>query len=385
MRFLYFLILSANIGLAQNSHKGILVDADDKNPIEFVGVYNGVDYTSSNADGKFLFTSSKDSIIFYRAGYKKLSTTFSQLSDTIFLERSPYELEEVILTNAKSLWQKITDSIRSNYVIAPYKEKFFLRGILKYNDEITRIQDLQGKLQRKTLLYNKDLPLTTKDYLVELSNMRKIGVVKDDHNVYFKFPTLFGLFSSFVRLNATGEGFILTEKSFQNEEKIRLEFQSDPAHDLVDISGYYLINTTNNAIEEFHVKSTPKNPPFKEKKWVRYRTTYYELSVFFEKKPVHNKYFMRQAKSREIVETSDKKKTFSETYDSSFIFSTSHNFEDFPIKKNINATKDIFRLKYPYNATFWKSQNQLLLTNEMLDFIKKANNNKEFKISSNIK
>ena len=375
-----------SFAIAQNEHKGIVVDSHSKEPIEFVGIYNNKDYTMSNADGRYIFSSSLDSIIFYRIGYHKIKKTFEQLKDTIYLEKSPYELNEVTVTNAKTLWQKVGDSMKTNYVFTPYKEKFFLRGILKKNDTIVRIQDIQGKLQRKTLLYTKEIELTPKDYTVEFSNMRKVGIVNDENDVYFEFPTLYGLFSSFIKLNATGEGFTLTEKTYADHKKIRYEFVSDTNQKTVKIAGYYIINTLNNAIEEVHIVSKLENTPYIEKRKIKYRTNYYELTVLFEKNTFKNRYYMKSAKSKAIVEVTNKKDSFNETYDINFILNTTDNFGDFNVKKNISTTRDIFKLKHPYKAAFWNSQNQLLLTTEMQDFIKRmGKSNKEFKVRSNIK
>jgi len=384
-KLLLFFSFFSSICLAQNQKEGILLDSETKEPIEFVNVYNSNDYTVSNAEGRYAFTSSKDSVIFYRIGYDKLETRFGRLKDTTFLDKSVFELNEVVVTNAKTLWNKIKDSIKKNYVIAPYKEKFLLRGLLKYNDTISRIQDLQGKLKRKTLLYSKEMELDKKDFEVELINMRKIGQITDRNDVYFKYPSLFGLLSSFVRLNATGDDFNLTEKSFENGKKIRLDFQGKPTSKSSYTSGYYIVNTSNNAIEEFHLKFSSKDHPYAEKRWLRYRSIYYEVSVIFEKDPIRKKYFIRSAKSQEIVEATDEKKSFQEKYDMSFILSSYDNFTDFPFKKNVNTTKDLFKLKYPYNSSYWNSQNQLLLTEEMQEFIKKmGTENKEFKVRSNM-
>lgn len=370
---------------AQNQHEGIIVDFESKERIEFVSIFNQKNNTISNADGRYSFSSSKDSIIFYRVGYDKFTANFSKLKDTVFLKKSPYQLDEVVVTNAKTLWQKVRDSIKTNYVFTPYKEKFFLRGILKYNDTIVRIQDIQGKLERKTLLYIKELELTPKDYVIEFMNMRKIGIVNDENNVYFKFPTLYGLFSSFIKLNATGGGFTLTEKPYKDTDKVRYEFTTDAALEKVDISGYYIINTLNNAIEEVHIISVPKDPLYTITKRIKYRTTYYDLTVLFKKNTINNRYYMKSAKNRTIVETTDKKGTFNEKYDINFILNTTDSFGDFEVKKNISATKDIFKLKHPYNAAYWNSQNQLLLTDEMQTFINRmGEDNKEFKVRSNI-
>ena len=119
--FLFFLL--SFIGFSQQTIDAVIVDSADNVPLEFVGVYNSKDHTISNEDGRFQFSSLLDSIIIYRVGYDKLSTTFQKVKDTILLNKSVLELNEVTVTNEKTLWQKVGDSIRSNYPIYPYKEK----------------------------------------------------------------------------------------------------------------------------------------------------------------------------------------------------------------------------------------------------------------------
>ncbi len=381
-----FFVFTGGLCNAQNSFEGVLFDVDEKKPIEFVAVYNGKDYTMSNADGRYAFSSSLDTLVFYRLGYKRLRKSFATLTDTLYLEKAPYELEEVVVTNVKNLWQKVKDSITNNYLFAPYKEKFFLRAMLKYNGTLVRLQDIEGKLARKTLLYNQKMELTPKDFIFEFTNMRKTGVVRDEHKVYYRFPTLYGLFSSFIRLNATGDDFTLTEKPYENTEKVRYQFVSNPDHPVVRIEGYYVINTANNAIEEFHQISAPKNPPYSEEKHIKFRTLRYELTVLFAKDTVKNKYYMKTAKRNTVVEISDKKNTFTQRYDSSFILDTSDSFIADPVKKNRSAVKDIFKLKFPYDADYWDGQNTLLLTDEMEAFIQNmGKGNQEFKVRTNIK
>ena len=112
---------------AQKQKEGVLLDRETKEPVEFVNIYNGSDYTVSNADGRFAFTSLNDSVRFYRVGYDKFKTTFEQLKDTVYLNKSVLELNEVIVTNEKTIWGKIKDSLSNNYVLKPFKEKFIAR------------------------------------------------------------------------------------------------------------------------------------------------------------------------------------------------------------------------------------------------------------------
>jgi hypothetical protein len=49
--------------------------------------------------------------------------------------------------------------------------------------------------------------------------------------------------------------------------------------------------------------------------------------------------------------------------------------------------KDIFKVKFPYAASFWASQNQLPLTSDLKDFLNRVSENKnkkeEFEVIGN--
>ncbi|MEH6514736.1 MAG: hypothetical protein V7734_16705, partial [Maribacter arcticus] len=242
MKLQFFIIcLFSTLLYSQNELSGIVVDISDNSPLEFVGIYNKSDHTMTNADGRFQFYSTSDSIIIYRPGYDKISTTFQKTNDTIYLNKSVLELNEVTVTNEKTLWQKVKDSIDSNYPLYPYKEKFLLRGVLRYNGEITRIQDLQGKLERRALLYTHEIEPDKKDFKVELTNMRKVGLVLDENDIYFIFASFYDLFMNLIPVNATGDAFDLIESTFENGSKINLSFQTKPEFANEKVTGHYII------------------------------------------------------------------------------------------------------------------------------------------------
>ncbi|WP_282180615.1 hypothetical protein [Maribacter stanieri] len=86
------------------------------------------------------------------------------------------------------------------------------------------------------------------------------------------------------------------------------------------------------------------------------------------------------------VELTDDEKSFTSFYDISFILTTSDNEGDFDVKKNVSTSKDLFKINHPYDQSYWNAQNQLLLTDEMLNFIEKVQDpSNEFKVRSNIK
>lgn len=380
-----YLCFSFFLSFSQNTYNGLLLDSETNEPIEFVSIYNGADHTISNEDGRYAFTSNLDSVIFYGIGYEKLETTFNQIRDTLLLQKSVYELNEVVVTNGKTLYQKLKDSIQKNYTLEPYKEKFLLRAVAKKDDNIWRIQDIQGKLKRKTLLYNKDIVKGKKDFEVELTNMRKLGAVSDENNAYLKFPSFNQIFTEFVTLNIEESQFDMNEIYFDDGKKIKLEFKSKAEEKIKNLSGYYIIDTATYAIETYHFRSIPKNAPFKKNRFLRYRTPYYDILVFFKKNEAKNAYFISSAKSVFKIETTDEEKTFNLVYELSSILTTSDNFDSFDVKKNVSANKDLFKIKYPYNSKYWNTQNQLLLTEEMKEFIKEmGKENSEFKVRSNM-
>ncbi|WP_282051062.1 hypothetical protein [Maribacter aquivivus] len=384
---LFTLFLFSFFGYAQHSTSAIVVDSADNTPLEFVGVYNSKDHTMTNADGRFQFSSSSDSIIIYIVGYDKLITTSQKVKDTIHLNKSVLELNEVTVTNEKTLWQKVGDSVKSNYPTYPYKEKFLLRGVLRYNGKITRIQDIQGKLERRTLLYTKEIDPDNKDFKVELTNMRKVGLVKDENDVYFIFESFHGLFMNLIPLNATGDDFDLTESTLENGKKINISFQSKSSIENENFSGHYIINTGSYAMERFKMSVELKNKPFQESgKKIRFRTVSFDKEISLSKTSNTGKYYIVSAKYDVKVELTDKQNSYTSYYDVSFILTTSDNEGDFEVKKNVSTSKDLFKINYPYDQSYWNAQNQLLLTDEMLDFIEKVQDpNSEFKIRSNIK
>lgn len=384
-RLFLFLICTATISYGQRSHAGIVVVANGAEPLEFVSVFNRTDHTMTNEDGRFQFSSELDSVFFYSPGYEKFKTTFSSLRDTIYLQKNIVSLDEVVVTNAKTILQRIKDSIHGNYLLTPHTETFFIRALLRRNDTIVRLQDMQGRVRRKTSLYTGDLELDKNDYEVELQQMRQIGIKKDKNNVYFIFPSFHEIFREFVRINAMGPDFDVMEKPLEGTNEIRVEFSPNLRDDLGGSSGHYIINTKDNAILSFNANtSQPLSESVKTKAEYGH-TLALQHETYFKKDPTHNRYYINYAKQKIIVESKTKDQEEPTKFQIEIILHTTNPFSSLNVKSNVNEHKDVFKLKLPYNADFWKSQNQLLLTEEMLVFISQlTDENSEFKIKSNI-
>ena len=150
--YLLFILLWSSQIRAQSEIRAIVLDAETKKPLEFVDVYNDQNYTSTNSDGHFAFTTHRDMIKFNRLGYEPKSFSISALkNDTIYLKQSAENLDEVHLLD-QDIYKKMIDHLDDNYSIRPYKERFFLRAMVAKDGNITKLVDVNGKLERQRLL-----------------------------------------------------------------------------------------------------------------------------------------------------------------------------------------------------------------------------------------
>ncbi|WP_299326393.1 hypothetical protein [uncultured Maribacter sp.] len=385
MKFsLYTLLLFSFFGYTQHSISAIILDSAENSPLEFVGVYNSKDHTMTNADGRFQFSSSLDSVTIYRPGYETIKASFSHLKDTIFLEKSILELDEVVVTNQKSILQEVYELLNINYSNEPFKEKFMLRAISKYNGEMHRIEDITGKLSIKNMFTDDTIKESKKDFIVELTNMRKLGLKNDEKNAYLVFPSLKDFYNQLTEITQNESLYDITEKKFNNGKNIKIEFIKES--DSVEIKGYYIINGSDFAVQEYKFEKNSKKGDFFKNKHLLYRTSFYEKHVFFKKKLESDKYFLDSGNLEYTVITTDKENSFEGKHNLKVVLMTTDNFGDFEVTKNTSATKDLFKLDYPYNPSYWNEQNQLLLTDEMTAFINKVKDpQNDFKFNSNLK
>ncbi len=244
---------------------------------------------------------------------------------------------------------------------------------------------MQGRVKRKTSLYTGDLELDKKDYEVELQQMRQVGIKKDENNVYFIFPSFFRIFSEFIRINAMTPDFEVVEKPLENTDAIKVEFSSGADDNSGESYGYYMINGKDNAILSFNSTTLPIFPESSQNQAEYDRTTRMESATFFKKDNSYQRYYINYAKQKATITTKRKEQLVPTVFQIEIILHTTAPFSRLDVKSNVNEQKDVFKLKSPYNAAFWQSQNQLLLTDEMLEFLSNLkDDNTEFKVRSNL-
>lgn len=363
---LFFIFIDC---FSQDKINRIVWDADNNSPIEFVNVYNSKQSTITNEQGRFSIIPKSDSIYFYRPGYDKLATTFKRIKDTVYIEKSLFKLDEVVVTNAKTIYQKIKDSVKQNYLLKPHTETFFLRITLRKNKSLIRLQDFYGKVNRKTSIYTGSLKLEKEDFQIQLEQMRKAGIGKESNGIYFTFPSFHQIYKESVRINAMGPNFTVTEKPFTDSNLIKVEFELEPNKEKTLSSGHYIINGADNAILSFNVFTKPFYKTVPEVNKHSSRPISREDVINFSKDVTNGFYFIKSAKRKLVYHIKSEKQTTSDTYELKITLNTLESFGSEKIKSNINEHKDVFKLNKNYNQSFWEQQNQLLFTEEMSKFI----------------
>lgn len=362
--------------------KKVVVDKETKLPLDKVNIYNKKDSSLSNEEGVFSFVSDINELNFSLIGYENLKITFEDLkkADTIFLQSKIIELEEVIVGNEQAIMKKVYAKMRENYILEPYNENFFLRCVLKRNEEMARLQDIYGKISRKSIFKTKAQPDNKCE--VEILNMRKVGITDKEDFVYFKFESFEKLFDLNALIYLVLDEYELTQEKNVAPDYLKISFLKKESNAMGQkTSGYFIINKSDYAIVEnyFDFYDNPEIVPFSKDGKVEYRTTRFKRTSNYKKNNTTNKYFLSNANADVRVEIPENGKVKKAFYDYSTHFFVTNSFIPEKVKSNLSMDKDIFKVKYPYSEQFWKNQNQLPLTTDLIHFLKQVSENKDNK------
>ena len=360
----------------------IVIDKNNKIPLENVIIFNESDNSITNAEGKFVFVSQKNEINLSLFGYNTIKTTFDKLKndkDTIFMEMKATQLQEVIVSNADSYMKKVYDRFNDN-LLQNYTIDFFLRNVFKKDKVNILLQDISAR-------ENQD-KTRKKSLSVEILNMRKTSVFEKKDNINFGFPNFDDLFSNVL---PQIDKCSFTEIPFNDNEFKKILFESNKKDKSGQIQkGYFIINRKDYAIVEYNLSTIddPENVPYKNLFRGKYRTTKLNTFVQYTKDPKSNKYYQSNLKldnQVEIIVYKISENPFSFDFTMDFFVTNSPSNEK--INSNFSTDKDIFKAKFPYSKEFWNNQNQLPLTKELELFLKsvdeKKDKTKEYEIISN--
>lgn len=369
--WVFFLGCSA---IGQNlQSKGIIVDKNTKLPLENVVVYNEKDNSITNSEGAFVFVSSINQINFNLLGYNEIATTFEALAkkDTIFMEPKAFELKEVVVSNAEPFMKKVFDKMKDN-VISNYTTDFFLRNVLKKDTTIVKLQDIYGKRNRDKALKNVNS--------IEVQNMRKTSLL-ERKMPDLKFPDFNEFFSP---------PFPILDKCFFRDENFKDADYKKIAFETKDktpwgqtLKGYFIINEKDYGIVEYFITMMDVIETIPYKKifltGTQYRTIKYERILRYSQDKISNKYYISSSKLNADVEVLADKKEKGFIYSLKMDYFTTNSASTEKVDSNFSIDTDIFKAKFPYSTEFWDNQNQLPLTTDLKNFLKRVAENKDKK------
>jgi hypothetical protein len=371
--FVIFICFSVQSQSLRTSN--IIVDKSTKLPLGNVNIFNDSDNSATNEDGLFSFVSNNNEINFNLLGYVPIKTTFKEIKkqDTIFMESKVFELKEVVVGNLEPFMKKVYDKMGENS-IPNYISNFFLRNVLKIDNTIVKLQDLYGKRNKN----NTDKKSTK----IEILNMRKISLFEKKYRVELKFPDFNELFTTTVPLR---DKCTFKEVVYNDSNYKKVEFEANEKDGWGQImKGYFIINRNDYAIIELKIAmmDNPEVVPYRKVmlSGIQNRTIKYNRLMQFNKSESFNKYYLSNARlEAELEVLGDKKieKTFYYKLVMNYFSTNSPTTES--INSNFPEDKDIFKAKFPYSENFWNNQNQLPLTYELKDFLKRVSENKEKK------
>lgn len=373
---LFSILFFSNVGNSQNFKiSKMIADNTTKLPLENVGIYNDKDNSTTNQEGLFVFFSDKNEINFNLLGYNSFKTTFEEIEkkDTIFMEAKIFELKEIVIANLELFVKKAYDKIGENY-ISNYTSNFFLRNVLKKDTSIVVLQDIHAIREKSANIKNSNQ--------IQILNMRKTSFFDKKNSIDFQFPNFEEFLSgSYPPLDK----IYFSEEEYNDVDFRKILFEAKEKNVQKQIQrGYFIININDFAIVEFFVSQydNPEVLPFNKFTFTKsqFRTTKYERFFRQTKDSILNKYYVSISKLNAQVEVLvDGKSNNAFNFNVTMDYFNTKKITNERVNSNFAVDKDIFKAKFPYSADFWNNQNQLPLTNELKDFLKRVSENKDKK------
>lgn len=369
---------------AQNIKEKIIWDKLNNMPVPYTTVTVSDSHSVSNENGYFYIDVKEGKFLFQNPTYEDIEVDydFYKKHDTIFMNPKVYVLEEVVVV-ANNKIKTMLQNILTQYALQPHQESFFLRAIIKKNNEYYKIVDFSGVLEKKTLFNTKSKPMPKNNYGIQVENMRKVGM--ENKSVDFEMLS----FESFLNsISSTYMNPSLFDLKYEktDDAKFTKIILTPKNPDSNKTKGYYYVNNDDNTFNEVYMTAEDNNVEFNTKKDIKYRTTTFETKSNFKKNLNTQKYQLNLSvlKYNTEVISKEKKDDFEVTY----IYYAYPLKNKSNIKSNINIKKDMFDLNVKYDENYWMNQEILPLTSEMQEFVDKmvaTERNPNFRPKTNIK
>lgn len=380
--YILLFLFSSNVIFGQESSRNVLWDKTDNIPISYATIKGLENYAISNESGVFEFQKTDGKITIQSVVYETLETNFKFLkaNDTIFMKPLTYELDEVVISK-DGLYTQMLKTVLTDYALEPHREKFFLRAVIRKNNELYKIVDFSGLIERQALFDTKSKPMPKKNYKVQIENIRKVGI--EDKDIDFRLFGFKEFLTNIIRIAFNKDIFNIKYESTTDKGSKKITLKPKDK-EKTKIQGFYILNN-DKTFKEANVIYDSKNAEFEKLGKSKYRTVYSNWKSNFERNLQTNKLQLSKAILKGKTEVYEENENY--VFNFSYLYYAVPIDDTTEIKNNINLSKDMFDLKGEYNQEYWRNHEILTLTKEMQEFINIVNEsgkNSDFRTKTNI-
>ncbi len=380
--YLLLFLFSSHFIFGQELSINILRDKVNNIPISYATIKGGKNYAISNEDGVFEFQKTDSTITIQSVVYENLEINYEFLkaNDTIFMQPLTYELDEVVISK-DGLYTQMLKTVMTDYALETHKEKFFLRAVIRKNNELYKIVDFSGLIEKQSLFDTRSKPMPKKNYKVKIENIRKVGI--EDRDIDFRLFSFKEFLTNVIKIAFNKDEFNITYESTTNKDSKRITLEPKDK-EKIKMQGFYILND-DNTFKEAEVAYDNKNAEFKKIGKSKYRTVFSNWKSNFERNSQTKKLQLNKATLNGKTEVYEEGENYN--FDWNYIYYAIPIDDVTEVKNNTNLNKDIFDLKGEYNQEYWKNHEILTLTKEMQEFITKvktSGKNSDFRTKTNI-
>jgi hypothetical protein len=380
--FLLIILTFSNFLFAQESSLNVLWDKEEDKPISYATIKGLENYAISNEDGVFEFQKTNSKITIQSVVYETLEIDFGFLkaNDTIFMKPLTYELDEVVISK-DGLYTQMLKTVLTDYALEPHKEKFFLRAVIRKNNELYKIVDFSGFIEKQALFDTRSKPMPKKNYKVQIENIRKVGI--EDRDIDFRLFDFKEFLTNIIRIAFNKDEFNITYESTKNKDSKRITLEPKDK-EKIKMQGFYILND-DNTFKEVDVIYDNKNAEFEKLGKSKYRTVFSNWKSNFERNSQTDKLQISKATLKGKTEVYEESESYD--FDWNYIYYAIPVDDTIEVKNNTNLNKDMFDLRGKYYQEYWQSHEILPLTKEMQEFINRVNEsgkNSDFRTKTNL-
>lgn len=364
--------------------KKILWNKIDKYAIQYANVNQDGFESISNERGEISINTNGGIVTITNISYEsyQIENTKFVLNDTLYLQPKIFSLEEVVINNSER-YEKMFNTVGTEYELDPHIERFFVRAIIRKNNKLYKIVDLSGLVEKQTLFGTTKKEMPKKNYVVNLENIRKVGIEFKEYDFEF-----FGL-KAFLNISASG--YLSPKKYkfeyFDSENSNIYKIEAKPKDSVqIKTKGYYIVNNEDNTFNETYIVNNEYETEFSKIRSIKYRTIFFETRSKFKRNTKTNKYQLNQAIMKYKTEVFNKE--VRDLFEVTYVYTAIPENSISTLKNNINIEKDVFELNGKYDSTYWETNEVLPLTDEIQNFINLVNAKVEkpnFRTINNIK